>query len=101
MDFDEEFEDFDDIEDAKAPDYAELISKLQNADADLSVSSYYYLSDLPAEYAVEFKSTWPTIGERRREMIARSMADIAENNYQVDFSPIAADLLTDESEKVR
>ena len=29
------------------------------------------------------------------------MADISENNYQVDYSPIAADLLQDESEEVR
>ncbi|MEM9778101.1 MAG: hypothetical protein AAF902_26225, partial [Chloroflexota bacterium] len=101
MDFDDEFEDFNDIEDAKAPNYAELLSNLKNAEVDLSVSSYYYLSDLPAEYAAELKKVWSTIGDRRREMIARSMADIAENNYQVDFSPIAADLLTDKSENVR
>lgn len=101
MDFDEDFNGIDDIEDAKAPNYAELISKLQDVDHELSVSSYYYLSDLPAEYAAELKSVWPAIDDSRRETIARSMADIAENNYQVDFSPIAADLLTDDSEKVR
>ncbi|MEM8858161.1 MAG: HEAT repeat domain-containing protein [Chloroflexota bacterium] len=98
MDFDEEF---DDLEDAKAPNYAEIISDLQDPDKDLSVSSYYYLSDLPAEYSAELKSVWANISDRRRETIARSMADISENNYQVDFSPIAADLLQDENEKVR
>lgn len=101
MAFDPENEELNDIEDAKAPDYEQIITDLFDTDKEISVSTYYYLSDLPSEQFEKLTANWLQIDARRRETIARNMADIAENNFQVDFSPLATDMLKDPSEKVR
>ena len=101
MEFDPENEDLNDIEDAKAPNYEQIVNDLFDDEKEISVSVYYYLSDLPSEQLEKLKNSWLQIDEQRRETISRSMADIAENNYQVDFSPLAADMLNDPNAKVR
>ena len=101
MEFDSENDELNDIEDAKAPNYEQIVANLFDNEKELSVSTYYYLSDLPGEQLEKLKCNWLQIDEQRREMISRSMADIAENNFQVDFSPLAADMLNDPNEKVR
>lgn len=101
MEFDPENEDLNNIEDAKAPNYEQIVNDLFDNEKEISVSVYYYLSDLPSDQLEKLKSNWLQIDEQRRETIARSMADVAENNFQVDFSPFAADMLSDPKEKVR
>ena len=89
------------LEDAKAPDYSEILQNLLDPEKELSVSTYYYLSDMPDEHLAAFKANWLNIDGQRRVVIARNMADIAENNFQVDYSPIAPDFLNDTEDKVR
>lgn len=101
MEFDSENQELDNLEDAKAPNYEQIINDLFDPEKEISVSAYYYLSDLPSEHLARLINDWPMLDERRREAIARNLADIIENNFHVDFSPIAADLLNDPSEKVR
>lgn len=98
MDLDQ---DYDDLEDAKEPNYLQILEDLKDPTKDISISAYYILSDMPADILVQFKSNWPQIDEVRRTMIARNMADISEDNFQVDFSPLAADMLNDKHEDVR
>ncbi len=91
----------DELKDAKAPDYPQILKDLAEPDKDISVSTYYLLSDMPSDVLEELKQLWPTLDSQRRDMLARNMADISENNFQVDYSPIASELLNDESENVR
>ncbi len=91
----------DELEDAKAPDYSTILKDLADPEKELSVSTYYLLSDMPLEHFEELKALWPKLDSQRRDVLARNMADISENNFQVDYSPIATQLLNDESENVR
>ncbi|MFK7804836.1 MAG: HEAT repeat domain-containing protein [Anaerolineae bacterium] len=101
MELDPENDNLDNLEDAKAPDYAQIISDLFEPEKEIPVSAYYYLSDLPPEHLTRLKNDWLNLEERRRGTIARNLADIAESNFAVDFSPIAADFLKDPSDDVR
>jgi HEAT repeat protein len=66
-----------------------------------SIPLLYRLSDLKSEEFSKFKTAWSEAKEERRSALARHMADIAEDNYLVDFSPVFAYFLTDGSPNVR
>ena len=66
-----------------------------------SIPLIFRLSDLSAEDLSKFKAVWSETKEQRRSALARHMADITEDNYLVDFSPIFAYLMTDESPNVK
>lgn len=68
---------------------------------DLPIHLIYRLSDLSAADFSRFKQEWPGVAEDRRLALARHMADIAEDNYIVDFAPVFAYLFTDKSAAVR
>lgn len=61
----------------------------------------YRLSDISEEDFTYFRRIWPTVHEERRKVLARHMADIAEDDYLVNFTPIFTYLLADESAEVR
>ncbi len=61
----------------------------------------YRLSDMETGDFEHFKRSWPAVNEDRRGVLARHMADIAEEDYMVDFSPVFDYLFTDESARVR
>lgn len=70
-------------------------------DAEVPIHHLHRLSDLSTEEFTHFKRQWPTVGEDRRMALARHMADIVEDNYLVDYSPIFAHLFSDPSPAVR
>lgn len=61
----------------------------------------YRLTDLGEEDFAHFKRVWPTVLEERRRVLARHMADIAEDDFLVDFTPVFMHLFTDEAAEVR
>lgn len=61
----------------------------------------YRLSDLTPQEMERFTARLASVDGERRSIIARHMADIAEENYLVDFSPIFAHLLNDVDSAVR
>lgn len=61
----------------------------------------YRLSDLTADEMAEFKRRWPEIPAERRRVIIRHLADISEDDFVVDFSPIFAQCFRDSSAPVR
>ena len=69
--------------------------------ADISIPKLYALSDLPPDLMDEFVAGWPNLAEVRREKIARHLADIMEENFAVDFSPLFAYFLQDIAPEVR
>jgi len=70
-------------------------------DAEVPIHLLHRLSDLSVEDFARFKRQWPTVSEDRRVALARHMADIVEDNYLVDYSPIFAHLFSDQSPAVR
>ncbi len=68
---------------------------------DPPIHLLHRLSDLSEADFRHFKKEWPGVTEDRRLALARHMADIAEDNYIVDYTPIFAHLFTDEAAAVR
>lgn len=61
----------------------------------------YRLTDMKDEDFAYFKRVWPAVHEERRRVLARHMADIVEEDFLVDFTPVFDYLFTDESAEVR
>jgi hypothetical protein len=79
---------------------AELMRSLQRDDG-LALSILYRLSDLGPDDLAEFCQGWDEVGEERRRIIIRHLADITEENFQVDFTNIFAFCLGDKAPAVR
>ena len=67
----------------------------------VSVPLLYRLSDLPEADWERFWEVWPTASMERRQVIARHMADVVEENFVVDFAPYFRRFLHDEAVAVR
>ncbi|MFQ5400728.1 MAG: HEAT repeat domain-containing protein [Anaerolineae bacterium] len=59
-------------------------------DASLPIQLLYRLSDMTAEQITQFVERWPDVGEERRRVIVRHLADLSETNFIVDFLPVFA-----------
>jgi HEAT repeat protein len=70
-------------------------------DEEVSIPLLYRLSDLSAEDIERFWQRWPDVAAERRRVIARHMADIAEEDYVVDFVPYFKHFLQDETVPVK
>ncbi len=80
--------------------FASVLTTLFTADQP-PIHLIYRLSDLSAADMALFKQQWPAVSEERRAILARHMADIAEDNFVVDFAPLFAYLFEDASPAVR
>lgn len=83
-------------------DLNKLFSKLfDENNEDISVADLYLLSDMPDEQLDTFKERWITMSDERRHIISRHLADISEENFQVDFSPLTLLFFADPLASVR
>lgn len=81
--------------------FEEMLKRVGDRQKPLSISQLYGLSRaMPAEMAV-FARQWPQIEVERRRRIIRSLVEIAEASFEVDFDPIFRHCLTDEDDQVR
>ncbi len=78
----------------------DLLKTLSTSD-HMSIPMLYQLSDLSPEEMENFCTAWPEIDEERRRVIVRHLADISEENYQVDFTDVFGFCLSDKSKSVR
>ena len=78
----------------------ELIQLLKN-DEGFSVAALYGLSDLTPEELSLFCQGWNDFSDERKRVVIRHLADITEENFQVDFSEIFAFCLSDRLPGVR
>ena len=78
----------------------ELIQMLKSEEA-ISVAALYGLSDLTPEELSRFCNVWNEFGDERKRIMIRHLADITEENFQVDFSGIFAFCLADQLPGVR
>lgn len=80
--------------------FTEVMESLKN-DEQVSIPLLYRFSDMePAEWE-HLQAVWPTLGDERRRVITRHLADITEGSYRVDFSNFFAMALNDPSAAVR
>ncbi|GAB4277550.1 MAG: hypothetical protein Kow0080_28620 [Candidatus Promineifilaceae bacterium] len=70
-------------------------------DETLSVSSLFSLTDMNSESLALFEQRWPEADDLRRQEIARHLADITEENFVVEFTPVFRHLLQDPLPAVR
>lgn len=68
---------------------------------DPPIHLLYRLSDMEEEDFDHFKRVWSAAQEDRRRVLARHMADISEEDFVVDFTPVFAHLLSDGAAGVR
>jgi HEAT repeat protein len=84
----------------KETPFASVLEALFHAE-DLPVHLVYRLSDLSPLDFERFKVAWKRAAEARRVALVGHMADIAEENYLIDFTPIFVHLFEDSSSAVR
>lgn len=70
-------------------------------DDPLPIAELYRLSDLQAEEWAAFVSGWTAVPDERRRAIVRHLADIAEDNFIVDFTPVFTHNFRDALPQVR
>lgn len=80
--------------------FADILQAILH-DEPVPVHYLYRLSDMSDADSNAFFDGWRTIEEERRRIITRHLADISEENFMVDFSPLFSDGLNDDSEEVR
>ena len=86
-------------EDTEIP-FNDILSILFSED-DIHISQLYRLSDMaPDEFAL-FKNSWPSQTAERRYEIIRHLADISEDSFLVEFSPVFSICLSDEDPRIR
>lgn len=67
----------------------------------ITVEALYRFSDLTADEFYLLQKSWPTFTAERRYTVVQHLADIAEENFQVDFGSIFAFCLQDAAAEVR
>jgi len=87
-------------------DYREPVSivdflKSLREDEELMLASLYRMSDLTPEEMSHFHEHWPKVDDERRRIVVRHLADISEDNFQVDFGAVFAHCLSDGHPAVR
>jgi HEAT repeat protein len=84
------------------PSFESVVEKLAHSDAKLSASEIAVLSRvvLPGE-RVFFRRRWPEIPVERKASILGRMLELAEDDANLDFSPLYRIMLADETPAVR
>ncbi len=67
----------------------------------LPIAELYRLSDMQAEELAAFVAGWTAVSDERRRAIVRHLADISEDNFVVDFTPVFAHNFQDTLPEVR
>ena len=74
--------------------FAEVLNSLL-VDESIAIHQLYRLSDLDMQETADFRKQWLTASDERRQVIVRHLADLSEENFVVDFTPIFALCLQD------
>ncbi len=80
--------------------FSDLLDLLFSEES-IPIQRLYRLSDLDNEQSAALRKRWSAAADERRQQIARHLADISEDNFIVDFSPIFAFMLSDTYAPVR
>lgn len=80
--------------------FGEVLDALLGDD-ELPIALLFRLSDMTPQEMAAFQARWDDTPEERRRVLVRHMADLTEENYEVEFSPVFAFCLSDRSPAVR
>lgn len=80
--------------------FSEVLTQLFDQ-SEVAIAQLYRLSDMTPEEMEAVMDRWPDLPEQRRRIVTRHLADISEENFVVDFSPLLRRLLSDPSPDVR
>lgn len=89
-----------DYEQQEERPFADVLTDLFE-DEMVSVPLLFRLSDMSADQFDQFTTRWPGVPAGRRREIARHLADLTEENFVVEFTPVFRYLLDDENPAVR
>lgn len=65
------------------------------------IHQLYRLSDMSRDEMAQFQREWASANPERKIAMARHMAELAEDNYIVDFGPVFAYMFTDANADIR
>ena len=82
-------------------EYEKVLSHISNADELLNIRYLYELSSPTRAQFERFRQIWPTIEPRRRQSVMRTLAELTEQSFEVEFDPIFIFALGDEDSDVR
>jgi HEAT repeat protein len=85
----------------QAPTVEALLQQLADASQPLSVAKLYALSNLERADLARVRAAWPTLLDERRRAILGHLVDIAETNFEVNFTPVFRLALNDSNADVR
>ena len=80
--------------------FSEVLLLLFTAES-IPIQHLYRLSDMDEEQSAEFHRYWAAAEDDRRQQMSRHLADLSEDNFVVDFTPLFAFMLRDSSPAVR
>ncbi len=88
------------MDDLTEQPFSEALGDLLSGEP-LPLNTLTRLSDMSDAQLAEFQQAWPAVDQARREDIARLLAEMAEDNFLVDFDPVFHFLFRDAAPTVR
>ena len=85
----------------KQPSFSEVIEALRDYDVPFPHQFLYNLSDLTGEELEQFKTTWPSLPDWRRQGLLEDLDTLFENDTLLSYESICRLALTDPNPQVR
>jgi HEAT repeat protein len=82
-------------------DFSEYLAQLTDPSERLSVAGLQRLASLERDEAAALRAAWPRIETERRRQVVRHLAQLAEDNVDLDFDAVFFVALEDEDAGVR
>src|SRR5215468_3268570 len=81
--------------------FDDVIKTIANADEPLTAAAMYRLSEISAADLKQLQSAWGTIPVERRLLLIQRLGEIAETNFDMNFSAVIRLAMTDLNDEVR
>lgn len=82
-------------------EYEKILSHISNSSERLNTRYLYSLSGMTHGQLMRFQEEWPSIDVRRRRVLMRSLAELTELSFEVNFDPIFLVAMGDDDSEVR
>jgi HEAT repeat protein len=82
-------------------DYQRVLLQIGDTSEPLSTRHLYALSDMSHEQLAHFRQVWPDMEAGRRRELMRSLVELTELSFEVNFDPIFLVALGDDDSEVR
>jgi len=85
----------------RKPEFAHLLAEVLGEEHPLSYSRLQFLSNPQAEHLAAFREAWPRASRERRRQVVRALAQLSEDNPDLNFRDVLFFCLADSDEVVR